>query len=143
MHEWFREYLAAARKELAALLSGGRCEPDVTRQPLRRCREFCHYLHGHHAAEDARMCPALERERPDLAAVCARRREHTVVAALPDERNALLDAAGEQEPADSATHQGRVRPAGRRAGGASRVRRGAPGAAPHGGAPEPGGQSDS
>lgn len=51
------------------------------------------------------MCPALERERPDLAAVCARRREHTVVAALPDERNALLDAAGEQEPADSATRK--------------------------------------
>jgi deazaflavin-dependent oxidoreductase (nitroreductase family) len=87
VHDAFRRELALIRTEVAASGSG------VGAQLRVNCLTLCNGLHGHHSREDAALFPAVDGQRPDLAAAMDRlRAEHEAIAGLlAGLRRALAD----------------------------------------------------
>jgi deazaflavin-dependent oxidoreductase (nitroreductase family) len=86
VHDAFRRELALIRAEVAASGSG------VGAQLRVNCLTLCNGLHGHHTREDAGLFPAVDGQRPDLAAATDRlRAEHEAIAALLAGLRQVLD----------------------------------------------------
>jgi deazaflavin-dependent oxidoreductase (nitroreductase family) len=106
LHGWFRQELAALRREVDAYLDGpatalgaGRPVPSLGRQLRDRCLTFCEGLGRHHTGEDTVVFPHLTEQFPELAPVVDRlRREHAVVERLRDDLKALLAKLASEAP---------------------------------------------
>ncbi|MFD0853953.1 nitroreductase/quinone reductase family protein, partial [Actinomadura adrarensis] len=110
-HRVLRQDLASLRSEVDAYLADGQnteqggenseqSKPELAEQIRAHCVAFCGALHGHHEGEENQGFPPLERIHPELKPVLDRlRREHTVVAEMRQELQALLDDIDAADPA--------------------------------------------
>jgi deazaflavin-dependent oxidoreductase (nitroreductase family) len=117
IHDWLRGLLRHVRAESDAHFAaraahhgpGDAPEPSLSLQLRQHCLAFCEALHGHHADEDARILPDLERRHPRLHDVLERLRdEHRIVAQIQGELAELLADIRTAEPSRFRTELDRM-----------------------------------
>ncbi|MER7000279.1 nitroreductase/quinone reductase family protein [Streptomyces sp. NPDC000410] len=110
IHDWLRGELTALRERLDAHLTtgggdgggaGARPAAGLTVELRKHCLTFCSAMAVHHGGEDTGLFPYLAREftAPEVQEALDRlRREHTTVARILDDLQALLARLDEGDP---------------------------------------------
>jgi iron-sulfur cluster repair protein YtfE (RIC family) len=104
VHGMIRRNLQACRERASLAAEGVQAvavreqdRPHQTRDPLLQlrtiCLQTCHFVHGHHGAEDALLVPAVRDAAPHLAAAVDKlEADHRTVSRALDRVEAATDA---------------------------------------------------